>query len=47
VANGSRPAVQVHMGEEHLLARQRDVVGDADVANVPTGRVDRICSIDS
>ena len=30
-------AVQVHVGEEQLLAGQLDAVGDADVADVPAG----------
>src|SRR3954471_24512733 len=30
-------AVQVHLGEDQLVAGQRDVVGDADVADVPAG----------
>src|SRR5947209_16313672 len=31
------PAEQVHLGEEQLLAGQRDVVCDADVADVAAG----------
>src|SRR3954468_24874046 len=33
-AHRGRSAVQVHTGEEQLVAGQRDVVADADVADV-------------
>ena len=47
-AHRCRSAVQVHAGEEQLVAGQRDVVGDADVADVAAGRVARMaCIIDS
>ena len=36
-ADGGRPAVQVHVGHEQLLAGQGDVVADADVADVAAG----------
>ena len=36
-AHGGGATVQVHAGEEQLHARQFDAVGDADVADVPTG----------
>ena len=35
--DGGGAAVQVHVGEEQLYARQRGVVGDADAADVATG----------
>jgi len=46
-ADGGGTAVQVHVGEEQLLAGQCDVVRDADISDV-TGRAARMaCIIDS
>jgi hypothetical protein len=46
-AHRRRPAEQLHVGEEQLGAGRLDLVGDAEIADMPPGRVKPMASIHS